>query len=125
MNPPLQRSSVADQIRRGLEESIRHATGETPLPSTVVKFPDQPPAMDARQLAELRLGHQLSFAAFARLLNVTPKTVQHWEQGLRKPSPVALRLLQILRENPDLLRSFMGMTQPAPEPFEPGSSPVI
>jgi putative transcriptional regulator len=42
----------------------------------------------------------MSQAMFARLLNVSPKTVQSWEHGTRKPSQAALRLIQVFEQNP-------------------------
>jgi len=42
-------------------------------------------------------------------LNVSTKTVQGWEQGLRKPSNASLRLLEIVQKSPDtLLRVVSG-----------------
>jgi hypothetical protein len=43
MNRRPKRLPVADQIRRGLEEAIRHAKGEITLNTTVFKLPDRPP----------------------------------------------------------------------------------
>jgi putative transcriptional regulator len=42
---------------------------------------------------------------FARLLNVSLKTVQAWEQGIRQPGDAALKLLTIARKNPEALLS--------------------
>jgi putative transcriptional regulator len=44
-----------------------------------------------------------SQSAFAYLLNVSPKTVQAWEQGLRSPSDAALKLLAIAEKHPEVL----------------------
>jgi DNA-binding transcriptional regulator YiaG len=40
---------------------------------------------------------------FALLLNVSPKAVQSWEQGLRRPRAAALKLLAIAKNNPQVL----------------------
>ena len=39
MSEDRKRLPVADQIRKGLEEAIRHARGEITLKTTVVPFP--------------------------------------------------------------------------------------
>ena len=39
----------------------------------------------------------------ARLLNASTKTVQAWEQGRRKPSEAALRLLAVAEKYPETL----------------------
>jgi hypothetical protein len=45
------RLSVADQIRKGLEEAIRHARGEMTLKTTVHELPDRPPEVRAENVA--------------------------------------------------------------------------
>jgi DNA-binding transcriptional regulator YiaG len=45
----------------------------------------------------------LSQAVFAGVLNVSVKTVQAWEQGLRQPSDAALKLLTIAKKHPEVL----------------------
>ena len=51
---PSKRLSVADQIRKGLTESIGHARGEITLKTTVVKIPDRPPEVQPEELTKLR-----------------------------------------------------------------------
>jgi putative transcriptional regulator len=104
------RLSVADQIRKGLEEAIRHAKGEMTLKTIVLELPDRPPEVRAEDVARLRLDNQMSQAVFARLLNVSTKTVQSWEHGTRRPSQAALRLIQVLRQNPSGLYSVVGLS---------------
>ena len=57
----------------------------------------------------------MSQAMFARLLNVSPKTVQSWEHGIRKPSQAALRLIQVFEPDPDGVFSVVGMSGPRGE----------
>jgi putative transcriptional regulator len=104
------RLPVAEQIRKGLEEAIRHAKGEITLKTTTLELPDRPPEVGAAELTELRLASGMSQAVFARLLNVSTKTVQGWEQGLRKPSQATLRLIQVFRHDPTGLFEVAGMT---------------
>ena len=77
---------VGIQIRKALEEAIRHAKGEITLKTTVVELPDPPPEIGAEQLTSLRLGSRLSQAVFTRVLDVSTKTVQSWDHGTRRPS---------------------------------------
>jgi putative transcriptional regulator len=51
----------------------------------------------------------MSQGVFARTLNVSVKTVQSWEQGERKPSQAALRLLQLLDANPEAVCEIVGL----------------
>jgi putative transcriptional regulator len=58
--------------------------------------------MEARDIARLRERCKMSQFVFASVLNVSVKTVQSWEQGDRKPSQAALRLLEIIAADPAL-----------------------
>lgn len=42
-------------------------------------------------------------AAFARILNVSPRTVQAWETDARRPSDAALKLLAVAKAHPEVL----------------------
>ena len=109
---PPRRLPVADQIRKGLEEAILHARGELSLKTTVLTLPEPPPEIQAGEVMTLRRDHQMSQAVFARLLNVSTRTVQSWEQGSRKPSQAALRLIQVFREDPEGLFRLAGLDIP-------------
>jgi len=45
----------------------------------------------------------LTQTQFARLLGVSARTLQEWEQGRRQPTPAAQRLLSIATRHPDVL----------------------
>ncbi len=51
-----------------------------------------------------RLKSGLSQARFARLLGVSVRTLQDWEQGRREPSGAAKTLMLIAARRPDVLR---------------------
>lgn len=54
-------------------------------------------------VAGIREATGLSQAKFARLLGVSVRTLQEWEQGRRAPSGAARTLLQIAARNPQAL----------------------
>ncbi|MDQ6959960.1 MAG: helix-turn-helix domain-containing protein [Mariprofundaceae bacterium] len=58
-------------------------------------------------VAEARFKTGLSQAAFAKLLGVSKRTLQEWEQGRRKPSGAASALLKIAEKRPDVLREVL------------------
>lgn len=85
-----------------LQDAIAFERGEkTDL--RVTRFPPPPRPMSAREVIRLRKQLAMSQAVFARYLNVTPATVRGWEQGLRRPSKAALKLLNIVKREPRVL----------------------
>ena len=99
------RPPFADRIRNSMIETLAYARGEIEMPISVLTVPDPPPAYDAARIQTLRTTLGMSQSYFSRLLNVSPKTVQSWEQGTRIPGQSSARLLQLI-ENPELLASF-------------------
>ena len=109
-NITLPSSAFFEDLQTGLLEGIAYFQGEIELKTTILSIPDPPPAYDAERIRILRVGLGFSQPYFSRLLNVSPKAVQSWEQGTRLPSQASARLLQLI-ENPSLLD---GLRQPAP-----------
>jgi putative transcriptional regulator len=54
-------------------------------------------------IAGIREGTRLSQAQFARLLGVSVRTLQDWEQGRRAPSGAARTLLLVAAKHPQVL----------------------
>lgn len=80
-------------LEAGLAQSVREmARGE----GSVVF----PPAIAARQ------NSKLSQAQFARLLGVSVRTLQGWEQGRKQPSGAARTLITLAQRNPKALRDL-------------------
>ena len=101
-----ERKPFAERLKASLEEAIRHAKGDITLKTTT----DEPPEIDAETLATIRGQSRMSQAVFARMLNVSPKTVQSWEQGVRTPSHAARRLIQIFSEHPETVCRSVGLS---------------
>ena len=99
------RPRFAERLRSSLLETLAYAGGELELTTTVLTLPDPPPTYDATRVRTLRTGLGFSQSYFSRLLNVSPKTLQSWEQGARTPSQASARLLQLI-EYPHLLDSL-------------------
>lgn len=54
-------------------------------------------------VAEARAKMGLSQQDFARLLGVSPRTLQDWEQGRRQPTGAAKTLLRVAASHPEVL----------------------
>jgi putative transcriptional regulator len=105
MNEKAHTLSVFEQIQSGLEDSIAHSTGRLSLVTT--ELPEPPPKPGPQAIAAIRKKHHMSQAVFAATLNVSTKTIQSWEQGRRKPSDAALRMLQLVDEKPDIVTHIL------------------
>lgn len=53
-----------------------------------------------------RAGSGLSQARFAKLIGVSMRTLQEWEQGRKRPSGPAAALLRIVARQPDIVAAL-------------------
>lgn len=97
-----EKNEFFESLKSGLEAAIEHAKGERKDLRTTT-LPRPPKELSAKEIAKLRAQLNVSQAVFARYLNISPKTVQSWEQGLGKPNGASLKLLSIARRNPKIL----------------------
>ena len=104
--PRKKNNSMFEDLRQGLEEGIAFAKGKKDLRTAQFEV-SPPPEFDAERIARLRLQLRLSQSLFALALNVSPKTVQSWEQGYRRPRQSALRLLEIMDKKPELVEELI------------------
>lgn len=93
------------QLCEDLEECLGHAKGELTLVTT--ELPAPPPETEPKKIVSLRKAYKMSQAVFAGVLNVSVKTIQSWEQGIREPSDSALRLLEVIQIQPDLVEKII------------------
>ena len=56
------------------------------------------------KVAAARLKTGLSQLQFAQALQISPRTLQEWEQGRREPSGAAKALIQIAFRHPDVIK---------------------
>ena len=86
------------------------------------------------RLAHIRHRTRLSQMQFARLLNVSVRTVQNWEQGRRRPTGPAISLIRIVDRDAPLALRALRIPLPrrrvavrrevaSPRGFEPRSQP--
>jgi putative transcriptional regulator len=85
-----------EQIKEGLEEALAYTQGKITLKSEIIEIPDAPAEYKAEDIKRIREKYHYSQGVFAKILNVSPRTIQSWESGQRVPSHAALRLLEIV-----------------------------
>ena len=65
--------------------------------------PVEPETMNASEIKKIREILSLSVSVFASVMNVSPKTVEAWEAGTNEIGGSALRLLDMIKKNPDII----------------------
>ena len=96
--------SLFERLKRSLEEAEKFTVGELTLKTFAV--PEPPPTYTPERVARIRRSLHMSQGVFAHVLNVSTKTVQSWEQGLREPTQAAQRLLEVLEKKPEVIASL-------------------
>jgi putative transcriptional regulator len=91
-------------LKNAMEDALAFERGKgRDLKVTRIQAPRPPKAMSPKDIAQIRQKLNCSQAVFAMMLNISTKTVQAWEQGLREPGDAALKLLTIAKKRPEIL----------------------
>ncbi|MBI4488706.1 MAG: helix-turn-helix domain-containing protein [Deltaproteobacteria bacterium] len=98
------RKSLFQRLKDSLEEAEKFTVGELTL--RTFNVPEPPPAYTPERIARIRRSLRMSQGVFAHVLNVSTKTVQSWEQGLRRPTQAAQRLLEVLEKRPEIIATL-------------------
>jgi putative transcriptional regulator len=95
----------AGQLLQSLRDHADHLEGKKKLTLRVSSLILPPPVKPIKptEITAIRQKLNVSQPVFAGLLNVPLTTARSWEQGRRKPSGAALRLLDIARQSPKIL----------------------
>lgn len=96
------RVKIFGELKQALEAARAYEQGK-PVVLRVTELPPPPRALRPQEIKAIRRSYRMSQAAFARLINVSPNTVESWEQGLRRPREATLKLLVIAQKHPEVL----------------------
>ncbi len=97
------RSAVGARIIEGLTELAEALERGERLEDRFTVRKVSIPAPDSYSPARIRRTRHLlgaSQAVFAQIVGVSVKLVEHWESGIRVPSPMARRLLDEINADP-------------------------
>jgi len=81
------------------------AAGRQRARERTLKLPPPVKAMPPKQIRAIREQLGCTQTEFAALLNVPAVTAISWENGTRKPSGAALRLLAVAKDHPEALQA--------------------
>lgn len=65
--------------------------------------------VEPNEVAEARGKTGLTQIEFAEVLHISPRTLQEWEQGRRKPSGPAKALIEIAFRHPEVIREDLAL----------------
>ncbi len=99
---PRRKVRIFEQLKESLQDARSFEKGKA-VDLRLARIPRVPERMTPQKIREIRNSLNASQPLFALLLNVSPKAVQSWEQGLRRPRTAALKLLMIAQKNPQVL----------------------
>lgn len=102
----MKKTKLGQELIKGMMEVMAHQEGKITLRTTKMEMPELPPELSGAAISKIRLKKlHMSQGAFAKLLGVSVRVIQSWEQDEKKPSGAARRLLQVAEKNPDALLS--------------------
>jgi DNA-binding transcriptional regulator YiaG len=98
-------TSDGQRIIKGLTELAESLERGEPLQKRftvrTVELPSAPRVYAPRAVRATRAKLGASQPVFASLMGISTALVQHWEQGFRKPSRMACRLLDEINRDPE------------------------
>jgi putative transcriptional regulator len=96
------------KFKSGLSEAIHSSASAMYLvgaidKATMREFDESclsvPPRMAPARIRRIREKQRVSQPVFARFLNTSESTIEKWETGAKKPSGMALKLLDIVEKH--------------------------
>jgi DNA-binding transcriptional regulator YiaG len=98
--------TFGEKLIASARQAEEHSMGKRKLRTAMVEVRPVP-NYDPRQIQELRMRLDLTRGIFGSVVGVSPKAVESWELGARRPSASALRLIAELDANPEYVRKIV------------------
>jgi putative transcriptional regulator len=101
------KTSIGTDIIAPLQDAINFEQKKDTAGVRVTKISISPlPHFKAKDIKLLRNQIGLSQVLFAKALGISVKTVESWESGINSPSGIALRMLDLIKKDHNLLEKF-------------------
>jgi putative transcriptional regulator len=94
-------SKAGKRLITAMKEVVDHVEGRIALP---MRYPEIPDDVDVKAI-RTRLG--LSQAKFARRYAVSPRSLQEWEQGRRRPEGAVRAYLTVIARDPQAVEKAL------------------
>ncbi|MBF0366174.1 MAG: helix-turn-helix domain-containing protein [Oligoflexia bacterium] len=89
-----------DLLVESSKELVQFKKGNISLKQKIIDIPAAPPSFTKEVVRKIRKSIDLTQSAFANVVGVTASAVKNWEQGSKRPSSAARRVLQMLNNDP-------------------------
>ncbi len=96
--------TIADSIRRGLQEAVAYAEGKAQEDTYRVHIPEK---IDVKAI---RTRLDLTQEEFAGRFGFSVNTLRHWEQGTRQPEGPTRAYLLVIERAPEEVQKALQMT---------------
>lgn len=94
-------SKAGKRLIAAMKEVVNHVEGRAALPMRYVEVPED---VDVKAIRS-KLG--LSQAEFSRRYAVSPRSLQEWEQGRRRPEGAVRAYLTVIDRNPGAVETAL------------------
>lgn len=103
----MKKSKLGQNLIQSLKDVTKYEKGRKNLRTTTIEIPDPAPIWKKEEIQHIRKDvFHVSQPIFAAVLSVKPATIKAWEQGQKRPSGAANRLLQILSLQPKIIETL-------------------
>ena len=102
-------SGFAQEVCSSVDSTISLLQSSEKITLNMVYIPEKLKKLEASEIVQIREKHlNVSQTVFAKVLNVSLKTVQAWEQNLYGPAGISLRVLRWIEECPKMKEVVLG-----------------
>lgn len=89
-------SKLYEDLKEALEDCIAYEQGKITLRTELIEIPKAPEQYTAKDIKRIRDKGRYSQSIFAKILNVSIKTVQSWESGKESQAMQLYACLRLL-----------------------------
>jgi putative transcriptional regulator len=95
--------TVSDLLTEAIDNGYRFMKGKKRLRVTEIEISEAESFPPNNNISMIRQTLNMPVETFAEALNVSSETVRRWEEGSQRPRGTAVRLLQVIQEDPKLV----------------------
>jgi len=92
--------SFGEKLIKSAKQAEEHSAGNKKLRTNVIEIKPVP-NYEPQQIKDVRAKLGLTQGLMGGIIGVSPKTIEAWEAGFRKPSGAAMRVIAELDTNPN------------------------